>query len=158
MQRVSQEGNKRIFKQWYGWVLGRLYKIEYTINLRKKISRLLLFLLSFSFQLRYQIRLFFFISFFLFFVAHVTVSLHNIVYISQYRKMKIDGSLLHLFILLCAQNDMVLSSLVYIALVIIVIIVIVVSLRFLFNTLFVMPVTLEHEYLVKYATSIYLPT
>jgi hypothetical protein len=46
---------------------------------------------------------------------------------------------------------MVLSSLVYIALVIIVIIVIVVSLRYLFNALFVMPVTLEHDYLIKNA-------
>ena len=53
---------------------------------------------------------------------------------------------------------MVLSTLVYIALVIIVIIVIVILLRFLFNALFVMPVTLEHEYVIKYATSVYLPT
>jgi hypothetical protein len=53
---------------------------------------------------------------------------------------------------------MVLSTLVYIALVIIVIIVIVILLRFLFNALFVMPVTLEHEYVIKYATSLYLPT
>jgi hypothetical protein len=53
---------------------------------------------------------------------------------------------------------MVLSTLVYIALVIIVIIVIVVLLRFLFNALFVMPVTLEHEYIMRYATSLHLPT
>lgn len=53
---------------------------------------------------------------------------------------------------------MVLSTLVYIALVIIVIIIIVILLRFLFNALFVMPVTLEHEYVIKYATSLYLPT
>jgi hypothetical protein len=53
---------------------------------------------------------------------------------------------------------MVLSTLVYIALVIIVIIVIVILLRFLFNALFVMPVTLEHEYVIKYATSLYLST
>ena len=53
---------------------------------------------------------------------------------------------------------MVLSTLIYIALVIIVIIIIVVLLRFLFNALFVMPVTLDHEYVIKYATSLYLPT
>jgi hypothetical protein len=53
---------------------------------------------------------------------------------------------------------MVLSTLIYIALIIIVIIVIVVLLRFLFNALFVMPVTLEHEYIIKYATSLNLPT
>ena len=52
---------------------------------------------------------------------------------------------------------MVLSSLVYIALVIIVIIVIVVSLRFLFNAVFILPVTFEHDLVVKYATPI-LPT
>ena len=52
---------------------------------------------------------------------------------------------------------MVLSTLIYIALVIIVIIIIVILLRFLFNALFVMPVTLEHEYIIKYATSL-LPT
>jgi len=53
---------------------------------------------------------------------------------------------------------MVLNTLIYIALVIIVIIVIVVLLRFLFNVLLVMPVTLEHDYIVKYAASIYLPS
>jgi amino acid transporter len=53
---------------------------------------------------------------------------------------------------------MVLSTLVYIALIIIVIIVIVVLLRFLFNALFVMPVTLEHESIIRYATSLHLPT
>jgi hypothetical protein len=53
---------------------------------------------------------------------------------------------------------MVLNTLVYIALVIIVIIVIVILLRFLFNVLFVMPVTLEHDYIIKYAGSIYLPS
>jgi hypothetical protein len=53
---------------------------------------------------------------------------------------------------------MVLSTLVYIALVIIVIIVIVVLLRFLFNAIFIMPVTLEHEYIMRYATSLHLPT
>lgn len=52
---------------------------------------------------------------------------------------------------------MVLSTLVYIALIIIVIIIIVVLLRFLFNALFIMPVTLDHEYMIKYATSMYLP-
>jgi hypothetical protein len=39
---------------------------------------------------------------------------------------------------------MVLSSLIYIALVIIVIIVIVVLLRYLFAVIFIMPITLEH--------------
>ena len=53
---------------------------------------------------------------------------------------------------------MVLNTLIYIALVIIVIIVIMILLRFLFNILLIMPVMLEHEYLVKYATSIYLPS
>jgi len=52
---------------------------------------------------------------------------------------------------------MVLSTLVYIALVIIVIIIIVVLLRFLFNALFIMPVTSEHD-IIRYATSMYLPT
>jgi len=52
---------------------------------------------------------------------------------------------------------MVLNTLVYIALVIIVIIVIVILLRFLFNVLFLMPVTLEND-LVKYVASTYLPT
>ena len=41
--------------------------------------------------------------------------------------------------LLCTSNNMVLSSLVYIAMVIIVIIVIVILLRFLFGVLFIMP-------------------
>ena len=53
---------------------------------------------------------------------------------------------------------MVLSTLVYIAIVIVVIIVIVVLLQTLFKVLFIMPVTLEHEYVIKYATSLYLPT
>ena len=44
---------------------------------------------------------------------------------------------------------MVLSTLVYIALIIIVIIIIVVLLRFLFNVLLILPVTLEHDYLIK---------
>ena len=52
---------------------------------------------------------------------------------------------------------MVLNTLVYIALVIIVIIIIVILLRFLFNVLFIMPVTLENA-LVKYVASTYLPT
>ena len=63
-----------------------------------------------------------------------------------------------LFILLRTYYIMVLNSLIYVALVIIVLIVIVVSLRFLFNVLLVMPVTLDHEYVVKYAASIYLPS
>ena len=53
---------------------------------------------------------------------------------------------------------MVLNSLVYIALVIIVIIVIVLLLRFLFSAIFIMPVTLEHDYVIKYALPIHLPT
>jgi hypothetical protein len=48
---------------------------------------------------------------------------------------------------------MVLNTLVYIALVIIVIIVIVVLLRFLFSAIFIMPVTLEHDYLVTNAVN-----
>ena len=52
---------------------------------------------------------------------------------------------------------MVLNSLVYIALVIIVIIVIVLLLRFLFSAIFIMPVTLEHDYVIKYAFPIHLP-
>ena len=52
---------------------------------------------------------------------------------------------------------MVLNTLIYIALVIIVIIVIVVLLRFLFNVLFMVPVTLEHDF-VKGAVAIYFPT
>jgi hypothetical protein len=50
---------------------------------------------------------------------------------------------------------MVLNTLVYIALVIIVIIVIVVLLRFLFNVLFVVPVTFEYENFVNHAVSVY---
>jgi len=53
---------------------------------------------------------------------------------------------------------MVLNTLIYIVIIIIVIIIIVLLLRFLFNALFVMPVTLEHEYVIKYVASIYLPT
>jgi hypothetical protein len=45
---------------------------------------------------------------------------------------------------------MVLNTLVYIALVIIVIIVIVVLLKFLFNVLFIMPVTLDHNGVLEY--------
>jgi hypothetical protein len=44
---------------------------------------------------------------------------------------------------------MVLSTLVYIAIIIIVIIIIVLALRFLFSAIFVLPVTLEHDYLIK---------
>ena len=47
------------------------------------------------------------------------------------------------------KTIMVLSTLVYIALIIIVIIIIVVLLRFLFNVLLILPVTLEHDYLIK---------
>jgi hypothetical protein len=52
---------------------------------------------------------------------------------------------------------MVLSTLVYIALIIIVIIIIVVLLRFLFNAIFILPVTLEHDLVVRYTTPL-LPT
>lgn len=44
---------------------------------------------------------------------------------------------------------MVLSTLVYIAIIIIVIIIIVLALRFLFSAIFILPVTLEHDYLIK---------
>ena len=53
---------------------------------------------------------------------------------------------------------MVLNTLIYVALVIIVIIVIVVLLKFLFNVLLVMPVTIEHDYIVRQAASIFLPS
>ena len=52
---------------------------------------------------------------------------------------------------------MVLNTLVYVALVIIVLIVVVVLLKELFNVLLIMPVTLEHDSLIKYAASIYFP-
>lgn len=52
---------------------------------------------------------------------------------------------------------MVLNTLIYIAIIIIVIIIIVVLLRFLFNVLFVVPVTLEHEYLMKYTSAFLAP-
>jgi hypothetical protein len=53
---------------------------------------------------------------------------------------------------------MVLNTLVYIAAIIIVLIVIVVLLKFLFNVLFIMPVTFEEDYFLKYAIPIHLPT
>ena len=62
----------------------------------------------------------------------------------------------NLFILLCTLRCIVLNTLVYIAIVIIVIIIIVVLLRFLFNVLFLMPVTSEQEYFIKY-TTVFLP-
>jgi len=46
---------------------------------------------------------------------------------------------------------MVLSTLVYIAIIIIVIIIIVLALRFLFSAIFILPVTLEHDYPIKLA-------
>jgi hypothetical protein len=52
---------------------------------------------------------------------------------------------------------MVLNSLVYVALVIVVIIVIVLSLKFLLNAVFILPVTLEHESLIKYVMPFHLP-
>ena len=65
--------------------------------------------------------------------------------------------MLYLFIVLCALVNMVLNTLVYVALVIVVIIVIVVSLRFLLNAVFILPVTVEHESLIKYIMPIHLP-
>ena len=65
--------------------------------------------------------------------------------------------MLYLFIVLCALVNMVLNSLVYVALVIAVIIVIVVSLKFLLNAVFILPVTLEHESLIKHIMPIHLP-
>lgn len=53
---------------------------------------------------------------------------------------------------------MVLNSLIYIAAVIIVIIIIVLALRFLFSAIFIMPVSLEHDYIMKYALQIHLPS
>jgi hypothetical protein len=53
---------------------------------------------------------------------------------------------------------MVLNSLVYIALVIIVIIVIVLLLRFLFSAIFIMPITLENDFVKQYAFAILSPT
>jgi len=53
---------------------------------------------------------------------------------------------------------MVLNTLIYIALVIIVIIVIIVLLRFLFSAIFIMPITMEHDLVVKYAFPILSPT
>jgi len=65
--------------------------------------------------------------------------------------------MLYLFIVLCALVNMVLNTLVYVALVIVVIIVIVVSLRFLLNAVFILPVTVEHESLIEYIMPIHLP-
>jgi hypothetical protein len=65
--------------------------------------------------------------------------------------------MLYLFIVLCALVNMVLNSLVYVALVIVVIIVIVLSLKFLMNAVFILPVTLEHESLIKYVMPFHLP-
>lgn len=45
---------------------------------------------------------------------------------------------------------MVLSTLVYVAIVIVVIIIIVLLLKFLFSAFFVMPVALEHDIVVQY--------
>lgn len=65
--------------------------------------------------------------------------------------------MLYLFIVLCTSVNVVLNTLVYIALVIIVIIIIVLLLKFLFNVLFLMPVTLEHESLIKYIMPNHIP-
>jgi hypothetical protein len=56
-----------------------------------------------------------------------------------------------------ALVNMVLNSLVYVALVIVIIIVIVLSLKFLLNAVFILPVTLEHKSLIKYVIPIHLP-
>ena len=56
-----------------------------------------------------------------------------------------------------ALVNMVLNSLVYVALVIVIIIVIVLSLKSLLNAVFILPVTLEHESLIKYVIPIHLP-
>jgi hypothetical protein len=112
--------------------------------------------LTFTFQLRYQVIYLLFIHF-LFRSAcfyNCTILLISIGAL----KSTYLGTKSQLFILLCTHTIMVLNTLIYIALVIIVIIVIVVLLRFLFNVLLVMPVTLEHDYVVKYAASIYLPS
>jgi uncharacterized membrane protein YvbJ len=45
---------------------------------------------------------------------------------------------------------MVLSTLVYVAIVIIVIIIIVLLLKFLFSAFFISPVKLEHDFLIPY--------
>ena len=66
--------------------------------------------------------------------------------------------MLYLFIVLCALVNMVLNTLVYVALVIVVIIVIVLSLKFLLNAGFILPVTLERESFIKYVMAIHLPT
>ncbi len=65
--------------------------------------------------------------------------------------------MLYLFIVLCALVNMVLNSLVYVALVIVVIIVIVLSLKFLLNAMFILLVTPEHESFIKYVMPIHLP-
>ena len=65
--------------------------------------------------------------------------------------------MLYLFIVLYALVNMVLNSLVYVALVIVIIIVIVLSLKFLLNAVFILPVMLEHESLIKYVIPIHLP-
>ena len=53
---------------------------------------------------------------------------------------------------------MVLNSLVYIALVIIVIIVIILLLRFLFSAIFIMPITLENDFVIQLSSPIHSPT
>ena len=65
--------------------------------------------------------------------------------------------MLYLFIVLCELVNVVLNTLVYVALVIVVIIVIVVSLKFLLNAVVILPVTIEHESLIKYIIPIHLP-
>jgi hypothetical protein len=51
---------------------------------------------------------------------------------------------------------MVLSTLVYIAIIIIVIIIIVLALRFLFSAIFILPVTFEHD-IIKHVFPSHLP-
>ena len=52
---------------------------------------------------------------------------------------------------------MVLNSLISVALVIVIIIVIVLSLKYLLNAMFILPVTMEHESFIKYVMPIHLP-
>ena len=65
--------------------------------------------------------------------------------------------MLYLIIVLYALVNMVLNSLIYVALVIVIIIVIVLSLKFLLNAMFILPVRMEHESFIKYVMPIHLP-
>lgn len=135
-----------------------LCKIEYTVTSRKK-NLVVFFFFFYRFLFCYVTKFvfFFFISFFFLFVAHVNPNIAQYSLNQLTSQNEIHNPNLQLFILLCAYTDMVLSTLVYIALIIIVIIIIVVLLRFLFNAILILPVTLEHDLVVRYATTI-LPT